>query len=403
MSEWRDVPLSDLVSFASGGTPSKSNPVYWDGEIPWISGASLKSLRLSASDRNVTTEAINNGTKLAPAGAVLILVRGMSLHQEIRVGQAQRELAFNQDLKALEAGPHILPDFLLYALDGRRKELLQLVHAAGHGTGVLAMDRLQALPIALPGLVEQRRIAAVLGAFDDLIETIRVLADQLHDAARAVGLKMLENYGERDRVPLTEVAAITRGFSYRSEELAPGSDTLVNLKNFGRGGVFNHDGFKPLTSGRFKPSQVLHPGDVAISMTDLTQQREVIARPIRIPRVSVEGQMVASLDLAIARPLKGHDRAFVAAVLSQEAFHTFARNYCNGTTVLHMSIRAFEDYSVPSISPAEAEPFVQRVRALNEAEDSCREEAAELTRTRDELLPLLMSGRVRVEDVEGVI
>ncbi|MDR1078654.1 MAG: restriction endonuclease subunit S, partial [Propionibacteriaceae bacterium] len=146
MSDWTATTLNDIAVFSSGGTPSKANADFWNGDIPWISAESLKTIRLCKSDRNVTRAAINHGTKIAPKGSVLVLVRGMSLHQEIRVGWAQRGLAFNQDVKALAARPGVDPSFLFYTLDGCRAELLGLVHAAGHGTGVLATDQLKALP-----------------------------------------------------------------------------------------------------------------------------------------------------------------------------------------------------------------------------------------------------------------
>ena len=84
-------------------------------------------------------------------------------------------------------------------------------------------------------------------------------------------------------------------------------------------------------------------------------------------------------------------------MLAQEDFHEFALGYCNGTTVVHMSAKAFEDYRLPAVTREEAAPVASALSALN-AQDACMAEVADLTRTRDELLPLLMSGRVRVAD-----
>ena len=36
-SEWEYRRLGELVSFSSGGTPSKKRIDYWNGDIPWIS------------------------------------------------------------------------------------------------------------------------------------------------------------------------------------------------------------------------------------------------------------------------------------------------------------------------------------------------------------------------------
>ena len=67
--------MSRLVRFASGGTPSREDPRFWNGDIPWLSAKDLKKFRLDDSIEKVTREGANNGTRLIEAGSVLILVR----------------------------------------------------------------------------------------------------------------------------------------------------------------------------------------------------------------------------------------------------------------------------------------------------------------------------------------
>ncbi|WP_233997790.1 hypothetical protein, partial [Erythrobacter sp. HI0077] len=74
--------------------------------------------------------------------ASFVAVRGMSLHNEIRVVSSSRPITFNQDIKAVVAGPDLNAAFLYYALTAAKPILLNSVSAAGHGTGVLATDRL---------------------------------------------------------------------------------------------------------------------------------------------------------------------------------------------------------------------------------------------------------------------
>jgi len=134
----------------SGGTPTTSEPSYWDGDIPWISAASLKSPWLDDSERTITQLGAENGTRLVPAGTIIFVVRGMSLTSEFRVGLTQREVAFGQDCKALVPHPGIDPVVLLLALRSRTQEILGLVDTAGHGTGRLGTDRIAKLRVRLP-------------------------------------------------------------------------------------------------------------------------------------------------------------------------------------------------------------------------------------------------------------
>ncbi|MFM9696814.1 restriction endonuclease subunit S [Streptomyces europaeiscabiei] len=147
---WRETVLSDTAKWMSGGTPTTSEASYWNGDIPWISAASLKSPWLDDSERKVTRLGAENGTRLVPAGTIIFVVRGMSLTSEFRVGLTQREVAFGQDCKALVPHPGIDPVVLLLALRSRTQEILGLVDTAGHGTGRLSTDRIARLRVRLP-------------------------------------------------------------------------------------------------------------------------------------------------------------------------------------------------------------------------------------------------------------
>lgn len=147
---WHEVALADTAKWISGGTPKTSESSYWDGDIPWISAASLKSPWLDDSERKVTQLGAENGTRLVPAGTIIFVVRGMSLTSEFRVGLTQREVAFGQDCKALIPQPDIDAVVLLLAIRSRTREILSLVDTAGHGTGRLGTDRIEKLRVRVP-------------------------------------------------------------------------------------------------------------------------------------------------------------------------------------------------------------------------------------------------------------
>ena len=258
------------------------------------------------------------------------------------------------------------------------------------------------VPVVVPDLPEQRRISGVLRRIDDLIAANESLAANLSETARLTAANWMAALGGPPTKPLTDCCTVTKGYSYKSTELVGGSDTLLNLKNIGRGGVFKRSGFKPLMSSRYKQEQILHADDVVVSMTDLTQNRDVIARPVRVPDASVQGAMVASLDLVILRPKAGYSSAFLYAALVQDRFREFALGYCNGTTVLHLSPRVFDDYLVPDFAPEQLSDLAVALRAIHAQQDACHDEIGDLRMVRDRLLRPLMSGEVRVRELERV-
>ena len=169
MSAWPVVALGSKVRFLSGGTPRKDEAKYWNGDIPWVGSAEMVQRRIGDTELRVTEEGAREGSKLVPANTVLVVVRGMSLAKEFRVAITERELTFNQDLKALKPADDLDPLFLFYYLLSQNSAIRDSASEAAHGTKKLDTPVLEQWPIPLPPLEVQCRIAAILSAYDDLI------------------------------------------------------------------------------------------------------------------------------------------------------------------------------------------------------------------------------------------
>jgi type I restriction enzyme, S subunit len=169
---WRVETLGELASFMSGGTPSKSCPEYWGGDVPWITAKDLKSFRISSSIEKITALACDNGTKVVPAETVLILTRGMGLLKDIPIGVTETRMAFNQDVKALRPCSDLISGFLAYALDSQKTAIRRMVTLAGHGTGRLETESLASLSILVPPIHEQRAIVSLLRVVDGYLEKV---------------------------------------------------------------------------------------------------------------------------------------------------------------------------------------------------------------------------------------
>lgn len=167
--KWDEVRLEDLADFKSGGTPSKSNPAYWTGPIPWVSAKDMKRLFLDDAKDHISTAAVEGGAKTVPAGTALMLTRGMTLLKDVPISVLRREMSFNQDVKALLPKGEVSGLFIALLLLGNKHRLLRMVDVAGHGTGKLNTDELKALQLLCPQLPEQERIADCFSSLDTVI------------------------------------------------------------------------------------------------------------------------------------------------------------------------------------------------------------------------------------------
>ena len=179
---WQRVRLGDVAEFQQGGTPAKANAAYWDGYVPFVTGADLGQRRIGRdSARSFLTEGgLKSGsTAICNAGDLLLATRtrvGL-------VGIASEMLGASQDITLVEPKDAADCSFLYRVLDSRADELLR----KSRGTTIQGVTRedVQGLPILLPPLPEQRAIAAVLDSIDDAIdgaEAVIAATDGLRDA-----------------------------------------------------------------------------------------------------------------------------------------------------------------------------------------------------------------------------
>jgi type I restriction enzyme S subunit len=166
---WGVVPLSLVCQFLSGGTPSKQNPEFWQGTIPWVSPKDMKRPRLKDSRDHISQQGLESGSKLAPAGSVLVVVRGMILAKTVPVALAEVPVSINQDMKAIMPGLKLSSDFLLYALEAFRENLIKRVGRSGHGTCTLMGHEIADLQIPLPQIRDQHEIAKAILSLDTKI------------------------------------------------------------------------------------------------------------------------------------------------------------------------------------------------------------------------------------------
>ncbi|MDO6462073.1 restriction endonuclease subunit S [Granulosicoccaceae sp. 1_MG-2023] len=173
--DWEATTIGHVTKWLSGGTPNRKIEKYWQGNIPWISGSTLKSLELRTSDQFLSEEGVDAGSKMAPVNSTLLLVRGSALHSEIRAGLVVKPVCFNQDVKALIPKKEIYPKYLTLYILAMNDELLKLVSSAGNSAGVLDTELVKNFKFFQPSRKEQTAIANALSDVDALISELEKL------------------------------------------------------------------------------------------------------------------------------------------------------------------------------------------------------------------------------------
>lgn len=99
---WEKVKLEEVCTkIYGGGTPSKSNPNFYIGDIPWVTPKDMKYDFISDSIDHINEEAISKSSaKLIPENSLLMVIRSGILKHTLPLAINIVKVALNQDMKA---------------------------------------------------------------------------------------------------------------------------------------------------------------------------------------------------------------------------------------------------------------------------------------------------------------
>ncbi len=161
---WKWVRVGDIViETIGGGTPSKTEPEYWNGNIPWISVKDIHDgdLEITNAQDSITEKGMNNSsTNLVKAG-VLIAVMRMAVG---RIATLKIDACINQDLRALITSKYFFDKYLLYMYSQLNLE------TSGMTVKGLKINNLLNAVLPLPPLEEQKRIVAKIEKLMPLVD-----------------------------------------------------------------------------------------------------------------------------------------------------------------------------------------------------------------------------------------
>ncbi len=167
--DWRFKRLSSLANSYAGGTPDRSKPEYFDGDIPWVKSGEVNRRKITHTEERISEIGLSSSAaRIAESGSVLVAMYGATAG---KVARLKIDAAINQAVLSIRAvGCELDNDFLFWVIESSALKLLSMCQGAAQPN--LSKGLIDGLVIATPPLPEQQKIAAILTAVDDKLDVI---------------------------------------------------------------------------------------------------------------------------------------------------------------------------------------------------------------------------------------
>ena len=335
---WQTRDLGDICDVVGGGTPSKDNPSFYSGTIPWATVRDMRRDVITQTEFQITENAVrSSATNIIPSGSVVIATR-VGLGKVCLLGQ---DTAINQDLRGIipRGDDTLCVGYLYWWL----KSIADLIVAEGTGATVqgVKLSFVKGLQVPVPPLAEQQRIVALLDEAFEAIATAKANAEQNLQNARALVESHLDSVFSEPgegwvEMPLAELCDIKHGYAFDGKFFrSEGDYVLLTPGNFyERGGYRDRGEKQKYYIGDIPQEYVLGEGDLLVAMTE--QAAGLLGSPVLVPEA---GKFLHNqrLGLVIGKPGIPWTNEFFFHVFNTRRVRDEIHSSASGVKVRHTS------------------------------------------------------------------
>jgi type I restriction enzyme S subunit len=161
---WDLQPLGKISKIASGGTPSRNEPTFWNGEIPWIRTGEINYSIIDRTEEKITKAGLENSSaRIVPKGTLLMAMYGEGITRG-RVGITGIDASINQAVAAIFPSKKMLTQFLYYYLEFSYEKNRLLGHGAHQRN--LSATIIKTILVPIPAEETQQHIVEILSFID---------------------------------------------------------------------------------------------------------------------------------------------------------------------------------------------------------------------------------------------
>ncbi len=388
--DWDVVKIGDVCDCI---VPGRNKPVNFNGNIPWVTTPDITTKYICDTKSNLyitIEEAKKIGSKVVPKNSVI-----MSCVGELGLlSIVKKEIVINQQLHAFIPSAQVNTEFLHYVL-GTQKKYMDSV-ATKTAVPYMNKDNCNSIPIPLPKVKEQEKIAEILSTWDDaitkqeqLIEQNQVFKKGLMQQIFSQKIRFKDdkgnNYPAWKEMHLNAIIEINP----KSESL-PDYFYYIDLEcvNAGRVGKLDYISSNNAPS---RAQRILSTNDILFQMVRPYQRNNLLFNIIS------EDNYVASTGYAQLRAKERHSYKFIFQLLLTDDFVKSVMLRCTGTSYPAISS---SDLSTIIVNVPKREEQTKIADFLTSFDDGITIQnniLDQLKLQKQSLMQKLLTGQVRVK------
>ena len=171
--DWDVKKLGEIAIVGSGGTPNRQNPIYWGGNIPWVTTTQINFGMIYDASEFITVEGLqNSAAKKYRPGTLLMAMYGQGKTRG-KVAILGIDASINQACAAIQLREIVFEKYVFFNLSARYDEIRSLSNIGNQEN--LNSQIIKSILISLPPISEQKVIATALSDVDALLACLDAL------------------------------------------------------------------------------------------------------------------------------------------------------------------------------------------------------------------------------------
>ena len=350
---WSNSKIDDIAVVTSGGTPSRSNLTFWDGNIPWVTTSLVDFNIIQSAEEFITQKGLDNSSaKLFPKNTILMAMYGQGITRG-KVAILGIDATTNQACAAIKLQSNYDTQFIFQNLMSRYEEIRDLSNDGGQKN--LSAGIIKEIEVYYPEKREQIKIASFLSVVDEKINQLTQKLELLSQYKQGMMQKLFSQqirfkaddgseFREWERAKVGNITETIFGYPFDSKDMVEDNSGIPLMRgiNIGERHI-RHS----LELDRFflKDISKLEKYFVQVNDIVLSMDGSKVGRNSAFVTIKDTGSLLVQ-RVCILREKENTNIQYVYQWIISKEFHRYVDQVKTSSGIPHISGKQIQDYEI---------------------------------------------------------